>query len=186
MKILIGITGGIAIVKIPLLISALRKEGHEVKCLMTENAAKFISPHLVFLPLSNNPVYVDMWAPPQSFMVEHIELAKWPDLALLAPATANTIGKLVNSIADNLLTTVLLAIPSSTPIFIAPAMNTEMWKNPFFQEAFHKLQKLPNYHILPPIEKRLACGDIGIGAMAEVDTILETLGQYWRALPKSA
>ena len=117
------------------------EEGHEVKCVMTENAARFISPHLVFLPLSNNPVYVDMWAPPQTFMVEHIELAKWADVVLVAPATANTIGKLVNSIADNLLLTVLLAVPSTTPIFVAPAMNTEMWNNAFFQAVFMKMKK---------------------------------------------
>ncbi len=171
-KILIGISSGIAIYKICSLIRLFIRNESQVKVVMTENATKLISP-IVFESLSQSPVYISMFNPISSDKIEHIYLANWADIFILAPATANTIGKIANGIADNLLTTVILALPEKTPLIIAPAMDENMWKNVFFQENLKKIKKRKNCYIIKPKKGLLASGKIGIGRMAEINEIFK-------------
>ena len=171
-KIIIGITGGIAVYKIATLVNNFIKLGVQVKVIMTEAATKFVTP-LTFQALLNDEVYIDMWRTKDATKVEHISLAKWADVFVLAPATANTIGKIANGIADNLLTTVIMALPKDTHIIIAPAMNTEMWSNKIVQNNIETLKKIDKrYFFVEPRSGVLACRDEGIGKLAEVEDII--------------
>jgi len=172
-KILIGVTGGIAIYKICALVRLFLKNDANVRVVMTENATKFISP-MTFQTLIHSPTYVSMFPPTDPNALDHINLARWADIVVLAPATANTIGKIVNGIGDNLLTTVMLAIPEKTPLVIAPAMNVNMWENVFMQENIKKLEKRNNCYIVGPVTGLLAEGVIGKGRMVEVEEIFKT------------
>lgn len=171
-KILIGVTSSIAIYKICSLIRMFIKNGVQVKVVMTENATRLISP-LIFQSLTQSPVYISMFSPISSDKIEHIHLAEWPDIFLLAPATANTIAKITAGIADNLLTTVISALSEKTPLIIVPAMDENMWKNIFVQENLKKLKKRKNCFIVKPIEGLLASGKIGKGRMAETEEIFK-------------
>ncbi len=173
-KILIGVTGGIAAYKICSLIGMLKKAGAEAQVIMTEAATKFISP-LTFQTLSGNPAHLDMFALIDKAGVKHISLAKWCDVMVIAPATANTIGKIANGIADNFLTTVAMALPKETPVLIAPAMNTNMWRNELVQANVEKLKKQNKYHFVGPVSGKLACGDEGEGVMADPKDIFESI-----------
>ncbi len=168
-NIVLGVTGGIAVYKAADLVSRLKKEGANVDVIMTQASKEFVSP-LTFQTMSNNPVYEDMFVNVKNFDVEHISLAQKADLILVAPATANTIGKIANGLADNLLTTVIMASKAKT--IFAPAMNTEMYNNPLVQENISKLEKL-SYEFIEPGIGRLACGDYGAGKMAEPEIIVE-------------
>ncbi|MFQ5979440.1 MAG: flavoprotein [Candidatus Heimdallarchaeota archaeon] len=185
MNILLGVTGGISVYKMPTAIGLMKRSGHQVRVVMTKHATKFVTP-LTFQAISEGPVFVEMFEPPKVFNIEHIDLAKEADLVLIAPATANIIGKIANGIADDLLTTVVCATSIDTPVVFAPAMNTLMWENPIVQQNVTKLQgifmqktpSLPKYRLLEPIEKWLACGDLAKGALVEPTTIhqaVETL-----------
>ena len=167
-KIVLGVTGGIAVYKAVDLVSKLRKEGAEVRVVMTESAAKFVTP-LTFKEISGNAVAVSMWAEAQEFNVEHIALADWADFMVVAPATANILAKAANGIADDLLSTVLLA--SKTPIILCPAMNCQMYDNPITQ---NNLKKLADYGfiIMQPGTGRLACGTSGKGRLPEPAEII--------------
>jgi phosphopantothenoylcysteine synthetase/decarboxylase len=171
-KILVGISGGIAVYKTCEVVRLLRKQGHAVRVLMTRNAARFVTP-LTFEVLSGHPVPEDMFSPRADPSVEHVEMAAWCDLFLLAPATANVIGKLASGIADDQLTTVTMAIPAAKPRYLAPAMNVHMWDNPVLQRNLKYLAdpKEAGYRIIPPVEKELACGDVGMGGLAAVEDI---------------
>jgi phosphopantothenoylcysteine decarboxylase/phosphopantothenate--cysteine ligase len=171
-KILIGVTGGIAIYKICALVRLFIKSGAQVKVVMTENATKFISP-MTFQTLTGFPTYVSMFPPTDPNALDHINLARWADIFILAPATANTIGKIANGIGDNLLTTVILALPEKTPLIIAPAMNVNMWENIFIQENIKKLKKRENCYIIGPTIGLLAEGIKAKGRMVEVEEIFE-------------
>mgnify|MGYP001108510781 CR=1 FL=1 len=171
-RILIGISAGIAIYKICGLARLFIKNGNEVKVVMTENATKLVSP-LTFQSLTHSSVYLKMFQPETLTGLTHIELAKWPDVFILAPATANTIGKIANGICDNLLTTTILALPEKTPLIIAPAMNTNMWKNPFVQENIKRLKKRKNLFIIGPVTGVLAEGIQGEGRMIEIEEIFK-------------
>ena len=162
-KIVLGVTGGIAVYKAVDLVSKLRKEGADVRVVMTESAAKFVTP-LTFKEISGNTVAVSMWAEDQEFHVEHIALADWADLMIIAPATANILAKAANGIADDLLSTVILA--SKTPIVLCPAMNCQMYINPITQD---NLKKLADYGfiIMQPATGYLACGTSGVGRLPE-------------------
>lgn len=177
-NVLIGITGGIAAYKVCDLINLLRKNGNNVKIVMTKNAKEFITP-MTLATLSGNVVYSEMFESRNQYNVEHIELAKWCNLMLVAPATANIIGKIANGIADDLLSTVALSLPKLTPLFIAPAMNINMWVNPAVKKniAYFCSQK-QKCHVIYPRKGRLACGDYDEGALARVDTILDALKKY--------
>ncbi|MHC4944745.1 MAG: flavoprotein [Planctomycetota bacterium] len=171
-KILIGVTGGIAVYKACEVVRLLVKEGHQVRVIMTENARKFVAP-LTFEVLSQNTVPENLFAPRTGPPVEHVEAALWCDLFLIAPATANTIGKLASGIADDMLTTIAMAIRREVPRLIAPAMNVRMWENPVLQRNLDLLadEKIGGYRVIPPVKKELACGDIGMGGLADIEDI---------------
>ncbi|MDI6602872.1 MAG: flavoprotein [Patescibacteria group bacterium] len=171
-KILIGVTGGIAIYKICTLVRLFIKSSAQVKVVMTENATKFVAP-MTFQTLTGFPTYVSSFPPTDFNCLDHINLANWADIFILAPATANTIGKIANGIGDNLLTTVILALPEKISLIIAPAMNVNMWKNIFLQENIRKLQKRKNCYIIGPTIGMLAEGIKAKGRMVEVEEIFQ-------------
>lgn len=171
-KILVGVTGGIAAYKSCSLVNLFLKEGADVKVVMTEGATKFVAP-LTFQSLTNHPVYADMWQTFNKEEVEHISLAKWADIVVLSPATANTIGKIAHGIADNLLTTIVMALPEETPVLIVPAMNTNMWENPITQKNVEVLLGYKKYKFIDPRKGVLACRDEGAGKVADNQDILE-------------
>lgn len=174
-KILIGVTGGIAAYKVCSLINALKREGNEIKVIMTNAATKFVTP-LTFQTLTNSPVYIDTFETVDKSKVEHIDLADWCDVFILVPATANTISKIALGIADNLLTTVIMALPKKTPVIIVPAMNVHMWENPLLQENVAMLKKHKNKYIFVGPEKgELACGYEGIGKISKIEEIVKTI-----------
>ncbi len=169
-NILIGITGGIAAYKICTLIRLFKKSGANVRVVLTPNALNFVT-KLTLQTLSNNEVYVDNFDV-DNFKPEHISLCDEADICVVAPATANTISKIANGICDNLLTSTVCAF--SKPILLAPAMNTNMWENPFVQENMEKLKKA-GYYIVDPGIGFLACGTSGEGRMAEVEDIYDSV-----------
>ena len=166
--VLIGVTGGIAVYKLLDVASKLRKLGYEINTIMTENACEFVKP-LSSETITNNYVVTDTFARPHKWEVEHIALAKKTDLMLIAPATANVIGKIANGIADDMLTTTVMAVKG--PVVIAPAMNTAMYENPIVQENIAYL-KSKGYLFIEPDSGWLACGDIGSGKLPTPDTIV--------------
>ena len=166
-NILIGITGGIAAYKICTLIRLYRKAGANVRVVLTPNALNFVT-KLTLQTLSNNEVYVDNFEIDE-YKPEHIALTE-ADIFVIAPASANTIGKIANGICDNLLLSTVCAF--SKPILIAPAMNENMWNNPFVQENMSKLKK-HGYHIVEPETGFLACGTNGVGRMKEPEEIFD-------------
>ncbi len=170
-KILVGVTGGIAAYKACSLVNSLIADGAEVKAVMTDAAKMFVTT-ITFQALTNNPVYDNLWESVNQDSVEHITLAHWPDLIIISPITANTIGKIANGIADNLLTTVVMASFPTTKVVLAPAMNTYMWENPFVQENLKKLSDTKKYHVVEPRSGVLACRDEGKGKIADNQEIL--------------
>ncbi len=170
--ILIGISGGIAAYKIPELIRLLVKAGAEVRCCTTHNALQFVTP-LVLETLSNNQVYTDVFAPHNEHQTEHISLPDWADLMVVAPATANIIGKMANGIADDALSTTFLAMHK--PVIVAPAMNENMLQHPALQRNLQTLQSFPHLTILKCDEGFLACGTTGKGRMQEPQDILDAV-----------
>ncbi len=167
-NVLIGISGGIAAYKTAQLVSALSKTGADVEVIMTENAAKFISP-LTFETLTGNKCYTDTFDRDFEFDVEHIALAKKADVFMIAPATANIIAKTANGIADDMLTTTFLAAAKNK--IIVPAMNTNMYVNQATQDNLKKL-RCHGVEVIEPAEGILACGDTGAGRMPEPDELL--------------
>jgi phosphopantothenoylcysteine decarboxylase/phosphopantothenate--cysteine ligase len=176
-KIIVGVSGGVAIYKICALIRLFLKNEAQVRVVMSENATKLISP-LMFQTLTHFPAYTSMFEPISPNGLDHINLAEWGDIFILAPATANTIAKVVNGIADNLLTSVILALPEKTPLIVVPAMNDNMWKNIFTQENIKKLEKRKNCYIIEPIKGTLASGKVGEGKMVEIEKIFEETKKY--------
>ena len=174
-NILLGVTGGIAAYKAAYLASALKKYGASLQVVMTKNAAEFISP-LTFETLTGNPVITDAFFHAGGYDVAHVSIAQKTDFALIAPATANIIGKMAGGIADDMLSTTCLAL--TCPIFLAPAMNTAMYQNKAVQENMKKLKDRGVYFV-DPGEGLLACGDTGMGRMAEPDEILSIIKQYF-------
>ena len=162
-NVVVGVTGGIACYKAADLVSKLKKHDINVDVIMTESACEFINP-LTFRTLSKNPVVTSTFAVPEAWKVGHISLAQKADVMLIAPATANVIGKVANGIADDMLTTTIMA--SKSKIVFAPAMNVNMYENPILQENIAKLRKL-GYYFIEPAAGLLACGDVGKGRMAE-------------------
>ena len=165
----IGVSGGIAVYKALDIISALRKKDIDVRVIMTDSASKFVTP-LAFQSLSQNMVVTDMFAEPKAFEIQHISLAKRADVFLVAPATANIIGKIANGIADDMLSTTVMA--TKAKVIFAPAMNTNMYENKIVQNNIEKLKSL-GYEFIEPASGRLACGDEGKGKLASVDTIVD-------------
>ncbi|AOY77373.1 bifunctional phosphopantothenoylcysteine decarboxylase/phosphopantothenate--cysteine ligase CoaBC [Clostridium formicaceticum] len=168
-NIVVGVTGGIAAYKACDIVSRLKKLQANVDVIMTKTAMAFVQPHTL-QALSQNPVITELFETPRYWDIEHISLAQKADILLVAPATANIIGKVAHGIADDLLSTTIMA--STAKVVFAPAMNTKMYQNVIFQSNMEKLKAL-GYHFIPPASGRLACGDIGEGKLAEVDAIIE-------------
>jgi len=169
-RILLGVTGSIAAYKAVELVRLFIRNGDTVQVVMTPAACEFVTP-LTFQTLSRNPVYVEQFAPVVSWKPEHISLSEC-DLALVAPATANTLAKMRYGIADNLLTATLLA--TRAPVFVAPAMNTGMWESPVTQENIAAL-KARGVTVIEPVDGELACGVKGQGRMMDPEGIFKCL-----------
>lgn len=165
--VVLGVTGSIAAYKIACLASALVKQHADVHVIMTENATNFINP-ITFETLTSNKCLVDTFDRNFQFNVEHVALAKRADIFMVAPASANVIGKMANGIADDMLTTTILA--AKCPKYVSPAMNTNMFENPIVQDNIKKLEHY-GFHIIDPASGYLACGDTGAGKMPEPETL---------------
>ncbi len=175
-NILVGVTGGIAAYKSAGIVSLLKKKGYNVKVVMTENATKIIGP-LTLETLSRNRIYVDMWDSNPHYEVEHISLADWADMVLIAPATYNIIGKVSNGIADDMLTTILSAVSVRKPVFFALAMNVNMYENPILKENIDKLSSF-GYRFIDAEEGLLACNYSAKGRMSEPEDIVDEIERY--------
>ncbi|MFJ8256908.1 bifunctional phosphopantothenoylcysteine decarboxylase/phosphopantothenate--cysteine ligase CoaBC [Peribacillus asahii] len=174
-KILLCVTGGIAVYKAAALTSKLTQAGASVKVIMSDSARQFVTP-LTFQALSRHDVYTDTFDEKDSAVIAHIDLADWPDLILLAPATANVIGKLANGIADDMITTTLLA--TEAPVWVAPAMNVHMYAHPAVQKNMDTLRSF-GYQFIEPGEGYLACGYVGKGRLEEPEMIVEHLQRFF-------
>ena len=172
-NIVLGITGSIAAYKAAEIANQLAKDGKSVHVIMTQAATKFIAP-LTLKTFTKNKVYIDMFEEIAYEDVRHISLAQRADVFVIAPASANIIGKIANGIADDMLSTVVMA--TWAPVLICPAMNTAMYENSIVQGNVEKLVSL-GYHFVQPRESLLACGDVGRGAMAEVDVIVQEINR---------
>jgi len=175
-NILVGVTGGIAAYKSAGIISLLKKKGYNVKVVMTKNATKIIGP-LTLETLSRNRIYVDMWDSNPHYEVEHISLADWADVVLIAPATYNIIGKVANGIANDMLTTILSAVSIRKPVFFALAMNVNMYENPILKENINKLSSF-GYRFIDAEEGLLACNYSAKGRMSEPEDIVDEIERY--------
>lgn len=169
--VVLGVSGGIACYKAVELVRLLVREGFTVQVIMTREAMEFVTP-LTFQTLSGRPVATEIFSLTQESEIGHINLADQADLMIIAPATANIIGKLASGIADDLLTTVLMA--TRAPVLVAPSMNIHMYENPILQENIRKLKRL-GYHIMEPVEGYLACGYEGKGRLPEPQDIMEQI-----------
>jgi phosphopantothenoylcysteine decarboxylase / phosphopantothenate---cysteine ligase len=174
-NILLCVTGGIAAYKAAVLTSKLTQAGADVRVIMSESACQFITP-LTFQALSRNEVYIDTFDEKNPDVIAHIDLADWADLVLVAPATANTIGKLAQGIADNMITTTLLA--TKAPVWIAPAMNVNMYDHPAVKANIERLVSF-GYQFIEPSEGYLACGYVGKGRLEEPERIVELLEEHF-------
>lgn len=167
--VVLGITGSIASYKAADVVSFLKRKNYEVFVIMTDEAARFVSP-LTFQTLSGNKVYSGMFEIPEEWNAQHVSLAKRADLILIAPATANIIGKLANGLCDDLLCCTVVA--SEAPVVIAPAMNDVMYNNKIVQENIARLKGM-GYKFVGPKKGRLACGDVAIGCLADAEEIVK-------------
>ncbi|MCY9180195.1 bifunctional phosphopantothenoylcysteine decarboxylase/phosphopantothenate--cysteine ligase CoaBC [Bacillus haynesii] len=174
-NILLGVSGGIAVYKAAALTSKLVQAGANVKVIMTKSACEFVSP-LTFQALSRNEVYTNTFEEPNPRVIAHIDAADWADLVIVAPATANVIGKLASGIVDDMLTTTLLA--TTAPVWIAPAMNVHMYDHPAVQRNISVLYK-DGYRFIEPSEGYLACGYIGKGRLEEPERIVQLAESYF-------
>ncbi|WP_263419796.1 bifunctional phosphopantothenoylcysteine decarboxylase/phosphopantothenate--cysteine ligase CoaBC [Terriglobus albidus] len=177
MNVLLGVCGGIAAYKAAELLRELQRQGAEVQVVLTQGAEKFVTP-LTFAALSGRQVLSSLWTPavseiageqPQPFGIEHIDIAQWADVLVIAPATAHVLAKLANGMADDLLSTIALA--ATVPVVVAPAMNVNMWRHPATQENLEKL-RVRGVSIVEPASGELACGMVGEGRLAEIPEIV--------------
>ncbi|WP_027634164.1 bifunctional phosphopantothenoylcysteine decarboxylase/phosphopantothenate--cysteine ligase CoaBC [Clostridium hydrogeniformans] len=168
-NVVLGVSGGIAVYKALDIVSQLVKKDVEVDVIMTKSATEFVTP-LSFQSLSSNAVIVDMFKEPKHWEIQHISLAKKADIMLIAPATANIIGKIASGIADDMLSTTIMA--TKAKVIFAPAMNTNMYENPIVQNNIEKLKSY-GYEFIEPASGRLACGDTGRGKLESTDLIVE-------------
>lgn len=176
-KVLVGLTGGIACYKVPYLIRSLRKADAETWVIMTESATKFITP-LTLETVSGNPVAVTMFPEAEFVATRHIDLAEWPDLIVVAPATANFLGKAAAGISDDLLTTIVCA--TERPIIVCPAMNPNMWKHAPTQRNVSYLKEI-GFRFIGPATGEMACDHWGEGRMVEPDEIFNAVEAHFKA-----
>ncbi|WP_346934965.1 bifunctional phosphopantothenoylcysteine decarboxylase/phosphopantothenate--cysteine ligase CoaBC [Clostridium sp.] len=170
-NVVVGVTGGVAVYKALDVISRLKKKDINVDVIMTKSACEFVTP-LSFQSLSQNAVIKNMFDEPRAFEIQHISLAKKADVLVVVPATANIIGKVANGIADDMLSTTIMA--TNAKVIFAPAMNTNMYNNPIVQENIKKLISY-GYEFINPSSGRLACGDVGDGKLADTEDIAEVI-----------
>lgn len=175
-NILLCVTGGIAVYKAVALVSKLTQAGYDVRVIMSESAKQFVQP-LTFQAMSRNDVYTDTFDEKDSKVIAHIDLADWADLIVVAPATANTIGKYANGIADDMITTTLLA--TIKPVWIAPAMNVHMYDHPAVIENIQTLYKR-GIRFIEPSEGYLACGYVGKGRLEEPEQIVDRISEFFQ------
>ena len=180
--IVLGVCGGIAAYKAVEVVSRLIKAGAKVHVIMTESATRFVTP-LTFREISGQPVYTSMWEEPKLWNVEHIALAQRADLFVVAPATANMIGKLAHGIADDFLSTTVMA--TKAPVLLAPAMNTNMFLNPATQANLATLRSR-GFHVMEPASGILACGTEGVGRLPEPEDIVERIDSFFQSAGKFA
>jgi phosphopantothenoylcysteine synthetase/decarboxylase len=175
-NVLLGVTGGIAAYKSVDLAGKLITAGARVNTIMTENACYLVGPKS-FEAITNSRVFTTLWSAPSEFQIGHIALVEWADIFVVAPATANIIGKAANGICDDLLSSVICAgspLIDSGAVLLAPAMNNNMWANPAVQKNVKTLEEM-GFQLIGPAEGRLACGTEGIGRMSEPQEILEAI-----------
>ena len=173
---MLGVTGGIAAYKAVALAARLTAAGARVKTIMTENACRLVGPKS-FEAVTQSSVFTGMWSSPEECQIGHIELAGWADIVVVAPATANILGKVKNGICDDMLSTTLCAcwpLVESGSVLLAPAMNTNMWANPAVRHNVKTLEER-GFRFIGPAEGRLACGTEGVGRMSEPQEILESI-----------
>ncbi|KQL39476.1 phosphopantothenoylcysteine decarboxylase [Bacillus sp. FJAT-25509] len=175
-KILLCVSGGIAVYKAAALTSKLVQAGYDVKVMMSLSATKFVTP-LTFQALSRNDVYIDTFDEKDSAKIAHINLGDWPDLIIVAPATANTIGKLANGLGDEMIQATLLA--ATKPVWIAPAMNVNMYNHPIVQKNMNILKEI-GHRFIEPNEGYLACGYVGKGRLAEPEEIVQFVNEHFQ------
>ena len=173
MNIVLGVTGSISAYKAADITSRLVKKGHDVHIILTEGGSKFITP-LALQTLSKNRVHTEFFEEGIPEEVKHIDLAQNADVIVIAPASANIMDKIAHGIADDLLSATVMAGANLAPVYLAPAMNTNMYENPIVQENIEKLRSL-GYRFIEPKESMLACGVTGKGALADVDEIVEII-----------
>ncbi len=172
MNVLFGVAGGIAAYKAPEIVRALRRGGHSVRCVLTASATRLVAVDAL-AAVSSQRVHSDMW--PGDGSMPHIELARWCDELLIAPATADLLARLALGLADDLLTTAFLALEPEKRVWIAPAMNTVMWDKPVVRAHVATLASA-GAQIIAPVAGDLACGETGIGAMAAPEAIAKAIG----------
>jgi len=181
-QIIVGVCGGISAYKVCNVVSALAQRGAGVTVVMTDAGRRFVQP-LTFETLSGRQVFTSLWSATDYYDPQHIALTESADLFLIAPATANMIGRIAGGLADELVSTMVMS--ADCPVLLAPAMNTRMWKNPVVQKNLSRLREL-GYRFVGPEEGWLACRTIGPGRMAEPDTILQAVIQHLNAGPPKA
>jgi phosphopantothenoylcysteine decarboxylase/phosphopantothenate--cysteine ligase len=181
-KLLVGMTGGIACYKAPYLVRDLRRAGAKVQVVMTAAATKFITP-LTMETVSEQPVATELFPPREYVATRHIDLAQWPDLVVVAPATANFMGKVASGVSDDLLTTIMCATTSS--VMIAPAMNPGMWQHPATQRNAAWLRSI-GYTFVGPAAGEMACDQSGVGRMSEPAEIFAAVQAFFDGSAKSA
>ena len=172
MRVVLGITGGIAAYKSPEIVRALRRRGHAVRCVLTANGARLVARDAL-AAVSGEAVHGSAW--PGDGSMPHIDLARWAEALVVAPLTADTAARFALGLADDLLTTLFLALEPDRPVLLAPAMNTVMWNKPVVQGHLKALVS-GGARLVAPIEGHLACGEDGVGAMAAPDAIADALG----------
>lgn len=171
-KVLVGLSGGIACYKVATVVSRLVQAGASVRVIMTEAATRFVAP-LTFQALSGSSVLTSVWQADDRPDSQHVGLARWCDLLVIAPATADLIAKLAAGLADDIVCLTAAALPRSTPVLLAPAMNTQMWENPITQRNVETLRQLAGYHTVGPEAGWQACRTSGAGRMSEPEAILD-------------
>ncbi|MFZ2193263.1 MAG: flavoprotein [Candidatus Moraniibacteriota bacterium] len=174
-KILLGVTGSVAAKLTPKLVNLLEASDYEVRVVATEQSLYFWDSKDVNIPIFRETDEWSGFAYIKDQIIPHIALCDWADVFLIAPLTANTLAKMACGICDNLITSVVRAWPLAKPLIVAPSMNTQMWKNPLTKKHLTNLSEYYQAIIIPPIEKKLACGEEGLGAMAELSDILNIL-----------
>lgn len=170
-KVLLAVGGGIACYKVATVASRLAQAGAKVRVIMTESATRFVAP-LTFEALSGNKVLTSIWQSDDHPESQHVGLARWCELMIVAPATADLIAKLAAGLCDDLVSLTACALPRHTPVLLAPAMNTQMWENPVTQRNLATIRQLLGYQTVGPEEGWQACRTSGAGRMSEPEAIL--------------